>query len=108
MEPVTATSGTEEEVVGVTAKSEGYNEVVDMPEESTSRDPSYLADSASGRAIEQGTGSDHVVDLLATEAGELLENAQGCYRNGGKNRKDEHKVEEKQRIGKKPKTRPLW
>lgn len=43
IELVTATSGTEEEVVGVAVTSDGYNEVVDMPDESTSGDPSYLA-----------------------------------------------------------------
>lgn len=60
MEPDTATSGTEDKVV-------------DMPDESSSGDPSYLADSASDRAIEQGAGSDHVVDITAAEAVELLE-----------------------------------
>lgn len=43
IELVTATSGTEEEVVGVAVTSDGYNEIVDMPDESTSGDPSYLA-----------------------------------------------------------------
>lgn len=46
-----------------------------MPEESASGNPSYLADTASERAIEQGARSDHVVDILAAETGELLENA---------------------------------
>lgn len=58
MEPDTATSGTEEEVVWFAARSKGYKEVVDMPDESASGDLSYLADSASERAIEQGVGSD--------------------------------------------------
>jgi len=46
MEPDTATSGIEEEVVSAAAESEGYNEDVDMPDESTSRVPPFLADSA--------------------------------------------------------------
>jgi len=99
MEPDTTNSGTEEKVV-------------DMPDQSSSGDPTYLADSASDRAIEQGAGSDyvvdipvaeavelleaieqgagsnhgsdHVVDITAAEAREPLENAQGCYRNGGR------------------------
>lgn len=99
MEPDTATSGTEKEVVWVTARSEGYNEIVDTLEESASGDPSYLADSASDREVEQGAGSDHVVDIPAAEGGGLLDNAQGCYRNGGENREDEHEVEEEQPIG---------
>lgn len=60
MEPDTATSGTEDKVV-------------DMPDENSSGDPSHLADSASDRAIEQGAGSDHVVDIPAAVAVELLE-----------------------------------
>lgn len=99
MEPDTATSGTEKEVFWVTARSEGYNEIVDTLEESASGDPSYLADSASDREVEQGAGSDHVVDIPAAEGGGLLDNAQGCYRNGGENREDEHEVEEEQPIG---------
>lgn len=39
------------------------------------------------------------IHVKATEGGELLENAQGCYGNGGENREDEHKAEEEQPIG---------
>ena len=46
MEPDTATSGSEEEVVRVAARNKGYNEVVDMPDDSASADPSYLTESA--------------------------------------------------------------
>ena len=45
MEPDIVTSGTEEEVVWVAARSEGYNEVADMSEGSASGDPSYLVES---------------------------------------------------------------
>ena len=75
-------SDTAEEVVWVAAGSEGYNVVVDMPDESVSGDPFHRADSALGREVQQGAGSDHVVDIPATEGGGLLENAQGCWRNG--------------------------
>ena len=50
-------------------------------------------------AIGQGAGNDQVVDISAAEAGELLENSQGCYRNGRENRENKHKVEEEQPIG---------
>ena len=128
MKPDTVTSGTEEEVVWATAtRSEGYNKVVDMPDEIASGDPSYLADSALDREIvqdaesdreiasgdpsyladsapdremEQGAGSDHVVDKPASEGGGLLEDAHVCYRNGGESREDEDEVEEEQPIGK--------
>ena len=120
MEPDTVTSGTEEEVVWSVARSEGYNQVVDRPDERASGDPSYIADSASGREIEQGAesdresasrdpfyitdstsdseieqdaGSDHVVDIPAAE------NAQGCSMSGGEDREDEDEVEEEQLIG---------
>ena len=79
-----------EEVAWVAARSEGYNEVVDMPDESVSGDLLYLADSVLGREVQQVAGSDHVVDILAAEGGGLLENAQGCCRNGGENSEDEH------------------
>jgi len=71
-----------EKVVWVAAKSEGYNEVVDMPDESVSGDPPYLADSALEREVQQGAGSDDVVDIPAAEGGGLFENAQSCDRNG--------------------------
>ena len=64
MEPDTATIGTEEEVVSAAAESEGYNEVVDMPDESTSKVPPFLADSASDREVEQGARY-QVVDIPA-------------------------------------------
>ena len=99
MEPDIATSGTEEEVVWVAARSEGYNEVVDMPDESASGDPSYLGESASDREVEQGPGSDHPVDIPAAEGGGLLDDAQGCCRNGGENKEHEQEVEEEQPIG---------
>jgi len=53
-EPDTATSRIEEEVVSAAAESEGYNEVVDMPEESTSGVLPFLADSAADREVEPG------------------------------------------------------
>lgn len=96
MERDIATSGTEEEVAWVGARIEGYIKVVDMPDDSASGDPSYLADSASDREVEQGAGSDYVVDTPAAEGGGLLDNAQCCYRNGGGNREDEHEVENSQ------------
>lgn len=126
MEPDTVTSGTEEEVVSAAARSEGYNDVVEMPDKiasedpsyvadsasgreieqdaesdrgSTSMNPSYLADSASDRKIEQGAGSDHVVDIPAAEGGGLLEDAQVCYRNGGESKEDEDEVEEEHPTG---------
>lgn len=52
MEPDIANSGTVEEVVWVAARSEGCNEAVDIPEESASGDPSYLAGCASDREVE--------------------------------------------------------
>ena len=70
-----------------------------MPDESASGDPSYLAESASDRKVEQGAGSDHVVDMPAAERGGLLDDAQGCYRNGGENREHEQEVDEEQPIG---------
>ena len=100
MEPDTVTSGTEEEVVWAAAtRSEGYNKVVDVPDEIASGDPSYLADSASDREMEQGAGSDHLVDIPDSEGGGLLEDAHVCYRNGGESREDEDAVEEEQPIG---------
>ena len=93
MEPDTVTSGTEEEVVWSEARSEGYNQVVDRPDESASRDPFYITDSTSDREIEQDAGSDHVVDIPAAE------NAQGCSMSGGEGREDEDEVEEEQLIG---------
>ncbi len=83
MEPYTVTSGTEEEVVLAAATSDRYNQVVDMPEKSRSGDPSYLADSASDREIEQGAGSDDKVDIPAAGGSGQAENTQGCYMNRG-------------------------
>ena len=99
MEPDTATSGTEKEGVWVAARSERYNEAVDMPDESVSGDLPHLADSALDREVQQGAGSDHVVDIPAAEGGGLLENAQGCCRNGGESDGDEPEVKEEQAIG---------
>lgn len=48
---VSMESDTAKEVVWVAARSEGYNEVVDMPDESVSGDPPYLADSALDREV---------------------------------------------------------
>lgn len=93
MEPDTA-----EEVVWVAARSEGYNEVVDVPDESVSGDPPYLADSALEREVQQGAGSDDVVDIPAAEGGGLFDNAHSCDRNEGESR-DEPEVEEEQPIG---------
>lgn len=81
MEPDTV-----EEVVWVAARSEGYNEVVDVPDESVSGDPPYLADSALEREVQQGAGSDDVVDIPAAEGGGLFDNAHSCDRNGGESR----------------------
>ena len=99
MEPDIATSGTEEEAVWVAARSEGYNEVVDMPDESASGDPPYLTESASDGEVEQGAGSDHVVDKPAAEGGGLLDDTQGCCRNGEENKEHEQEVEEEQPVG---------
>ena len=93
MEPDTAASGTVGEVLWVAVRSEVYNVVVDMPDESASGDPSYLAESASDREVKQGAGSDRVVDIPAAEGGGLLDDAQGCYRNEGENREHEQEVE---------------
>ena len=70
-----------------------------MPDESVSGDPPYLADSALEREVQQGAGSDDVVDIPAAEGGGLFENAQSCDRNGGESIEDEPEVEEEQPIG---------
>lgn len=84
MEPDTA-----EEVVWAAASSEGYNEVVDMPDESVREGPPYLADSVLGREVQQDAGSDQVVEITAAEGGGLLENSQSCDRNWRESREDE-------------------
>lgn len=89
MEPDTA-----EKVVWVAGRREGYNEVVDMPDESNSRDRPYLVDSALGREVQQDAGSDDVVDIPAAEGGGLFENVQSSDKNGGESSKDEPEVKE--------------
>lgn len=74
------------------------NEVVDVPDESASGDPPYLADSALEREVQQGAGSDDVVDIPAAEGGGMFDNAHSWDRNGGESR-DEPEVEEEQPIG---------
>jgi len=51
------------------------------------------------REVQQGAGSDNVVDIPAAEGGGLFKNAQSCDRNGGESRADEPEVEEEQPIG---------
>ena len=89
MEPDTA-----EEVVWAAARSEGYNEVVDMPDESFRGDPPYLADSVLGRETQQGAGNDQVVEIPAVEGDGLLENSKSRDRNGVESREDEPEIEE--------------
>ena len=79
---------TAEEVVWVAARSEGYKDVVDMPDKSISGDLPQIADSALEREVQQGAGSDNVVDILAADGGGLFEN-ESCDRNGGDRREDE-------------------
>ena len=63
-EPDTVTGGTEDEVIGVGARDELSDEVVDVQDESEYE--SCFADTASVGEIEQGGGRDQVVDLPDT------------------------------------------
>jgi len=70
-----------------------------MPHESVSGHLPYLDDSALDRKVQQGAGSDDVVDIPAAEGSGLFENTQSCDRNGEESREDEPEVEEEQPIG---------
>ena len=60
-DPDTVTGGAEEEVIGVAARDELFDEVVDVSDESEYR--SCFADTVSVGEIEQDGGRDQVVDM---------------------------------------------
>ena len=102
VEPVesdTVDGGTEDEVIGVEAAEEFFDEVADVQDETGYR--SCLADTASVGEFEQGCGCDQVVQMLDMEEGKLSD-VQNDHTSMEENREDEHKVEVKQPVGQSP------
>ena len=100
VEPVesnTVDGGTEDEIIGVEATEEFFDEVTDVQDESGHR--SCLADTASVGEFEQGGGCDQVVQMPDMEEGKLSEDVQNDHASVEENREDEHKVEEEQPVG---------
>ena len=103
VEPVesdTVDGGTEDEVIGVEAAEEFFNELADVQDESGYR--SCLADTASVGEFEQGGGCDQVVQMPDTEEGKMSEDVQNDNASVEENREDAHKVEEEQPVGQSP------
>ena len=100
VEPDTVDGGTEDEVIGVEAAKEFFDEVADVQDESGYG--SYLADTASVGEFEQGGGCDQVVEMPDTEGGKLSEEVQNDHASVDENREDEHKLEEEQPVGQSP------
>ena len=96
-DPDTVTGGAEEEFIGVAARVELFDEVVDVPDESEYR--SCFADTVSVGEIEQDGGHDQVVDMLATEGSGLLEDVKNGHISGEEKREHEQEAEEEQLAG---------
>ena len=103
MEPVesdTVDGGAEDEVIGVEAAEECFDDVANVQDDRGYQ--SCLAYTASVGEFGQGGGCDQVVQMPDTEEGKLSEDVQNDHASVEENREDEHKVEEEQPVGQSP------
>lgn len=103
VEPVESNSfdgGTEDEFIGLRLQKSFFDDVADVQDESGYR--SCLADTASVREFEQGSGCDQEEQMPDTEEGKLSEDVQNDHVSVEEKREEEHKVEQEQPVGQSP------